>query len=352
MNSKKDYFTVKDLSIKFNDFKLEKISFSIDKGDYLAIIGPTGSGKTLILETIAGIHSPDEGEIYLKGEKITYLPPEKRKIGIIYQDYGLFPHLTVIENILYGVKKEKEKKVEHISELLKLKNLLNRYPSTLSGGEKQRVALARALIVEPELLLMDEPFSALDIRTRMETRKFVKKLVSELRFTTIHITHDLDDVWLLSNKVMIIKNGKVLQFGELKEIMHKPKDKFVADFVGTNILKGTVVSKNKDGITISVEGKLIKSTDTTPENGEEIAIGIRPENILIFNKKPNMTSARNIIDGKITDYFFEGRIAYIFVSIGSQELKVALTLNAFEELHLFKGKKVFLTIKATSLKVI
>ncbi len=352
MKPDESYFVVKDLTINFGNFKLKKVSFSIERGDYLAIIGPTGSGKTLILETIAGIYSPEEGEIYLKGERITDLPPEKRKIGIIYQDYCLFPHLTVKENILYGVKKGDEEKAEHMSELLNIKNLLNRYPPTLSGGEKQRVALARALIVEPELLLMDEPFSALDVKTRIEIRKLVKTLASKLNFTTIHITHDLDDVWLLSNKVLVLKDGRILQFGKLQDIMHKPKDKFVADFIGTNILKGIVSSKDKDGITISVDGNYIKSVDTTPESGDEVAIAVRPENILIFNEKPKMTSARNIIEGKIVDYFFEGKIVYIFVSIGSQELKVALTLNSFEELKLSKNKKVFLTIKATSLRVI
>ncbi|ACV24967.1 ABC transporter related [Methanocaldococcus fervens AG86] len=177
------FLEIKNLSIDLGEFKLIDVNLEIEKGDYLTIIGPTGSGKSILLETIAGFYKPKNGKIFLEGEDITNLPPEKRNMSIVYQDYVLFPHKTVFENIAYGLKKkikDKDKikeEVNRISELLNISHLLHRKPGTLSGGEQQRTALARALVVKPKLLLMDEPFSALDVKTKENLRKLVKKAV-------------------------------------------------------------------------------------------------------------------------------------------------------------------------------
>ncbi len=345
------YFSVEDLGVELGTFKLEGVSFSIEEGDYLSIIGPTGAGKTILLETIAGIYKPQKGRVILNGIDITGLPPQKRRIGIIYQDYGLFPHLNVFENIAYGLKKKDIKKVKEIAELLGIEELLLRLPQTLSGGEKQRVALGRALIVEPKLLLMDEPFSALDVQTRIKIRNLIKEIKEKLSMTVIHITHDLDDVWMLSNKVLLINNGKVVQFGKLKDIMHRPKEEFVANFVGTNILKGVVVERGESLTVVSIGGQLISSIDVVSDSNSYVDLAIRPENIIIFREKPTELSARNILEVEVLDYYVDGRVAYVFLKLGEQTLKATLTISSFEELKISEGKKVFIAVKATAVRI-
>jgi len=227
--------------ISLGEFNLESISLKVNQGEYLTIIGPTGSGKSIILETIAGFYKPASGKIKVNGQDVTHLPPEKRNISIVYQDYVLFPHMNVYENIAYGLKKrfnsqkDLKAKVEEIAELLNISHLLSRYPSTLSGGESQRVALARALVVNPKVLLLDEPLSALDPLTRENTRKLIKCVVTQLKTTTIHVTHDFEDVRVLANKVAVIKNGKVLQVGTPEEILLNPANEAVAELVRAGI---------------------------------------------------------------------------------------------------------------------
>ena len=233
------FIKIVHLSIDLKDFQLRNVNLDIEKGDYVVIIGPTGSGKSVILETIAGFYTPEAGKIILEGQDITHFPPEKRNMSIVYQDYMLFPHMTVYENIAYGLKKTSdkdhiEKEVKTIASLLKIEHLLHRLPGTLSGGECQRTAIARALVVKPRLLLMDEPFSALDIKTKKELRQLVKTALKEYQTTTIHITHDLDDVWHLATKVVMIRKGRVLQIGPPEHIFTNPTDDFVANFVGAN----------------------------------------------------------------------------------------------------------------------
>ena len=211
------FIEIKNLSIDLGEFKLTDFNLSVKKGEFVVIIGPTGSGKSVVLESIAGFYKPKEGKIFINGKDVTHIPPEKRGISIVYQDYMLFPHMSVYKNIAYGIKKKiKDKQrideeVKKIAEKLGIKHLLHRLPSTLSGGEAQRVAIARAIVVKPKLLLMDEPFSALDINTKNEVRKLIKKLTKKYEITTLHVTHDLEDVSLLADKVVVIKNGRLLK---------------------------------------------------------------------------------------------------------------------------------------------
>jgi len=211
------FIEIKNLSIDLGEFKLTDFNLSVKKGEFIVIIGPTGSGKSVVLESIAGFYKPKEGKIFINGKDVTHIPPEKRGISIVYQDYMLFPHMSVYKNIAYGIKKKiKDKQrideeVKKIAEKLGIKHLLHRLPSTLSGGEAQRVAIARAIVVKPKLLLMDEPLSALDINTKNEVRKLIKKLTKKYEITTLHVTHDLEDVSLLADKVVVIKNGRLLK---------------------------------------------------------------------------------------------------------------------------------------------
>ena len=348
---KKKYLKIENLSIKLKSFKLNNISFDLEKGDYLCIIGPTGAGKTILLESIIGIYKPVNGKIIIDRKDIVNLPPEKRKIGIIYQDYALFPHLNVKKNIEYGLKEKNERKLLNLCKWLKVENLLNRFPDTLSGGEKQRVALARALIVEPKLLLMDEPFSALDNHTRFKIRQLLRKLIKKLNITVIHITHDFDDVWAFANKIAIIKDGNLIQFGTIEDIMFRPKNEFVAEFTGTNILDGRVVSLKNNLTLVDVSGELISSIDKA-DIGKDVKVAIRPENIILLKKEPKNLSARNVIVAKYDDFFIENKVCHVILKFGEFKIKALLTFSAYEEFNFKKGDKVYLIIKATNVRII
>ncbi len=258
---------VKNLSLKLGDFELRDISFQVGKGEFYIILGPTGAGKSVIIETLAGILIPDEGQLLLDGIDITLARPEKRNISICYQDYCLFPHLTVEKNIKYGFQyfKEDLEFFHHIVELLKIIPLLNRYPENLSGGEKQRVSLARALMVKPELLLLDEPLSALDSHIKDQLIRDIKKLHQDLGMTTIMVTHSFQEAFFLGQRGSVIHEGKIQQSGSMEEIFMHPNSSYVANFVG---LKNVFQTKNFDGMHID-----------TPY------FGIRPENIQLQQEK-------------------------------------------------------------------
>ena len=346
-----NFFEIKNFSLILDTFKIKGISFTLNKGDYLTVIGPTGAGKTILLESILGIHKLNTGKIFLKNREITKLPPEKRKIGIIYQDYALFPHLTVKKNIKFGLKENDNEKIHTLCDFLNITHLLNRLPETLSGGEKQRVALARALAVKPELLLMDEPFAALDNRTKFKTRQMLRKIVGNFNITVIHITHDFDDVWSLANKVAIIKEGELLQLGSIEEIMFKPKNEFIAEFTDTNIIEGKVVAVKENLSVISANGVFFKSADMA-KVGEKVKIAVRPESIIVFKENRVNLSARNILKAKLTDYFIENRVYHLILSLGGLKLKAVLTNAAFDDLNLRKGNNINLIIKATNVRIV
>ncbi len=205
---------IKSLSRNWNGFSLKHINLKIDQGEYFVLLGPSGSGKTLLLSTIAGVYTPDKGNIILKGEDITFLPPEKRRIGYVFQKNYLFPHMSVEKNILYGMrhhrfsKKEMRETLERLNELLGLFSLIKRYDTPfLSGGEAQKVALARALAIKPDLLLLDEPISSLDYDNRANVIKTLDKINKELKLTTIHVTHDTSEAKSLAHRIVTIKNG-------------------------------------------------------------------------------------------------------------------------------------------------
>ncbi len=350
------FIKIAHLSIDLKDFQLRDVNLDIEKGDYVVIIGPTGSGKSVILETIAGFYTPETGKIILEGQDITYFPPEKRNMSIVYQDYMLFPHMTIYENIAYGLKKtfDKgciEKEVKHIARLLKIEHLLHRFPGTLSGGEAQRTAIARALVVKPRLLLMDEPFSALDVKTKKELRQLVKTALKEYQTTTVHVTHDLDDVWHLATKVVIMRQGKVLQVGPPEHIFANPTDNFVADFMGANTFKGKIIGE-ENGLSLLklAEGIKLYSKDQGPI-GQEAIVAIRPEHILI-SPKSSFSHVSNVFCGRIINTKVQGHLVWLTLDIEGLYLKALLTPNAYELMGLNERGRVFVTIKSSNVKII
>ncbi len=246
-----------DIRLTLGSFSLRNIHLRIRAGEYLVLLGPTGTGKTVLLETIAGLHAPDSGKILLHNQDITETAPEKRRLGIVYQDYALFPHFTVFENIGFGLKMRKtpakdiDRQVRAMADFSGISHLLTRLPANLSGGERQRAALARALVLQPEMLLLDEPLSAVDRMTGGFLRDELKRIHRELGMTILHITHNLQEAFFLADKMAVMRDGKILQQGTPGEIFQRPANRFTAEMMGIkNIIPARMM---KNGI-YEVEG--------------------------------------------------------------------------------------------------
>ncbi|AKB49061.1 Tungstate ABC transporter, ATP-binding protein WtpC [Methanosarcina sp. Kolksee] len=350
------FLEVRDLCLDVGGFELDRIGLKAEKGDYLTLIGPTGSGKSLLLETIIGFYGPEKGRIILEGKDITDLPPDMRQISIVYQDHMLFPHMNVFENIAYAIrkklrdKKQIEAEVSQIAGVLGIGELLYRKPATLSGGEKQRAAIARSLIVRPKLLLLDEPFSALDARTKEKLRKMLKKAISEYSTTVLHVTHDFEDVWALANRVVVLRKGKVMQSGDPESVFRRPSPDFVAEFLGTNVLKGKVKALEGKLTVIEAEGLKIYSSDPA-EPGEEVAVSIRPEEVILARGVME-SSARNTLKGKVSGVFKKEHLVVVEMDMGHAEIKVVVTPTSCEMLGLEPGREIYAVFKASNARII
>lgn len=229
------YFSYKDVSV------IQNFSLDVKEGSFTTLLGESGCGKTTLLRLINGFLKPDSGTIKINGITVNEILPNKRKIGMVFQDYALFPHLTVMENLLYGLKinqqtknqkKENEELVFETAKILGIENLLKRYPQELSGGQQQRVALGRVIVLKPNLLLMDEPLSSLDTKLRIKVREELKEIQKKLKITTVYVTHDQEEALSLSDEIAIINKGRLVQKASPEELYYKPKDFFVADFIG------------------------------------------------------------------------------------------------------------------------
>jgi len=226
-----------DVSITLDDFSLNKINIEVQSGEFFTIMGPTGAGKTIILELIAGLYVPETGKVVINGNDAINIPPEKREIGFVYQDYALFPHLNVYKNITFGLKLRKissliaKEGVKILADMLNIGHLLERFPGTLSGGEQQRVSLARALIMKPKILLMDEPLSAVDPSTRRMLCKLLKEVHKKYQCTVVHVTHDFNEASLLADRIGVILDGEVRQIGTPGKIFGRPQNHDVATFL-------------------------------------------------------------------------------------------------------------------------
>jgi molybdate/tungstate transport system ATP-binding protein len=292
----------------------------------------------------------DSGEVYIDQENITFTPLEKREVGFVYQDYMLFPHKTVFENIAFGLKMKKmdknemNTKVNEMMNIFNISHLAHRLPRTLSGGEQQRTALARALIISPKVLLLDEPLSALDKKTRDDLILQMKKLHKKFDITLIHVTHNFDEALALADRIAIMKNGRISQVGNSTEIFRHPADKFVADFVGVeNIIEG-IAMKDGEKLTLIDTGK-IKIYSTEKKEGH-VHVTVRPEDIILSNKRVE-TSARNIFKGQITEIIDNGALIKLTVDV-KEPIIVFLTRQSFLEMELNIGVEVWTYFKATA----
>ncbi len=343
---------IKNLSRKAGNFSLKKITLDIKDGEYLVILGPTGSGKTLLLECMAGLRQSDGGEVWIDGINATGFPAEERNIGFVYQDYLLFPNMNVGENIRFGLRfrnfsrNEVNEKIKKISELLQISHLLDRDPKTLSGGEQQRVALARALVIEPRALLLDEPLSALDPEVRGILQEELRGIHNKLKTTTIHVTHDFEEAISLADRIAVMNNGEIIQVGKPEDVFRKPKSEFVANFVGVeNIFNG--ISEIDGGIAGINTGN-VQIYAITQKTGN-VRFSIRPEEITL-SKTMFGSSARNTFRGKILEISNRGQLIRIVVDIGIP-LAVLITRGSYEGMRLNQNANVYASFKASGVHV-
>jgi ABC-type sugar transport system ATPase subunit len=344
--------SLKKLNVAVSNFALHDINLDIGSGEYFILVGPTGAGKTLLVETIAGINPVKSGEIWLDGRNITRSEPEKRGITIVYQNSGLFPHLSVKQNIAFGLRVRKQPKasiaraVEEIAESLKITQLLSHQPGTLSGGESKKVALARSLIVKPRLLLLDEPLSALDPETRENIREELRKIHLQLGVNIIHITHDFEEAISLGQSIGVMGDGEIKQLGTPEQIFHHPNSEFVARFtMMRNIYPGelTTISGVK---TFRTTGTNFKVNTNHPEG--KCYAGIRPEDVMISHDN-NLVSG-NILSGNIHRIIDYGAIYHISIDV-PPEIICTITRHTFEEMHLFMGQKIYLGFTPASVQI-
>lgn len=339
---------LKEVNIKLGKFFLKNINLKIKTGEYFVILGPTGTGKTVILEIIAGLYTPDRGKIFFKNKRIDKLPPEERNIGFVYQDYALFPHLTVKENIEFGLKKkETVHKVNELIEILNIKDLLHRYPDNLSGGEQQRTAIARAVAVSPEILLLDEPLSALDPQSKNGFKKELDNLHKLLSTTTVHITHDFTEAIYLADRIAVMQNGEIVQVGTPAQIFKKPKSIFVANFVGMeNIFEGKYI----DGELVINENLSLTVVDQKLVKNKSFSAAVRPENIIITKHKVE-SSARNNFEGKVVNIIDQGALNRLTIDIGVP-VNVLITHKSLNDLHIKLNDSVWIAFKASAVHLL
>ncbi len=337
-----------NLKVNLPGFDLHNINLSIEEGEFFVLMGPTGAGKTVLLEAMAGLIPVESGRIIIEGKDVTKLPPEKRGISIVYQDHALFPHLTVMENIRYGLhfhridEKEADKRLNRLLHELDLAHLEKRLPENLSGGELQRVALARALMVNPSVLLLDEPFSALDARFREGIRSGLKKLHQSSGVTFLMVTHDFADALSLAGRAAVMNDGMIEQTSSMDDIFQRPDSKFVADFVGMKNL----FSVKFDGTRAAIDDLKIE-LGRTPVNSHGY-IAIRPEDI-VLSKEAFSSSMRNSFRGTVSGVFDRGFYYEIQVRVGETIFKSLITKRSLFELGIQEGIDAFISFKSTAI---
>jgi len=341
---------IRGLKVHLGEFRLKDIDLSIDDGSFFVLMGPTGAGKTVLLEAIAGLVPVLGGSIAIGGRDMTRLPPEKRGVGIMYQDYALFPHLTVAHNITFGLRYKRhdrrsaEKRLGQLVDDLDIGNLLLRHPETLSGGELQRVALARALMVEPRVILLDEPLSALDQIFREEIRSLLKQIHRSSRITFFMVTHDFSEALTLATKAAIMNNGAIVQTGTIRDIFQRPSSSFVADFVGMkNIFPAAFNGTTARVGTLSVE--VPHAHHNSSGN-----IAVRPEDIVI-SLKPLESSMRNSFEGVIRSIIDQGFLSEILVSVQDVVFTSLVTKGSAVDLGLDIGTDVRISFKTSAVHI-
>lgn len=348
---------VHDVVKSFGEVRaVDDVSFKVDDGKLFFLLGPSGCGKTTLLRLVAGFYKPDKGTVYLGDRAVNDVPPNKRNAGMVFQNYALWPHMTVYDNIVYGLRikgippAERVKRAREILRVVKMEEYAARYPNQLSGGQQQRIALARALVVEPDVLLLDEPLSNLDAKLRLETRDEIRRIQKETKVTSIYVTHDQEEALSMADEIAIMNRGRVEQIGTPQDVYNRPSNIFVAGFLGnTNILKGQVQGEEAKGI-LAIEwecsGTLhaMKGNLLNSDKGANVYCAVRPEKITMFDSDPKLKGIYNLLEAEILSLVYYGLIEqYVVKCASGVEVKVT-NFNPSGRLRSV-GDMVYLTFK-------
>ena len=304
-------------------YAVQDVSLTIEPGSFVTLLGPSGCGKTTTLRMVAGFESPDAGEIYLGEEPINELTPNKRDTAMVFQSYALFPHYNVYDNVAYGLrlrkapKEELDRRVQAILKLVEMEGMETRMTNQLSGGQQQRVALARALVVEPGVLLFDEPLSNLDAKLRVSMRTEIRRIQQQLGITAIYVTHDQSEAMSISDRIIIMNQGVIAQMGTPMEIYYHPNSEFVADFIGeANFLKGTVMACERDLCRVLVQGREVQvQVDRPAQPGQDCQVVLRPEAIQLTDE--------GLLPCRVEMSCFMGSYQSYHVRLGDTLVKIA-----------------------------
>jgi ABC-type Fe3+/spermidine/putrescine transport system ATPase subunit len=359
---------IESLSKAFNDKQvINNLNLEIQKNETLALLGPNGSGKTTLLNMIAGLLTPGKGNIYINnimvngimGSKKVNLKPFERKIGYVFQTMSLFPHMKIQDNIAYGLKSlhlsegEIKKKTKNMIEFVGLTEYAQAYPGQLSGGQQQRAALARSLAPEPQVILLDEPVSAVDPQLKESFRWELKKYLQTLEITTVYVTHNFNEAYMIADKIAILGNGHIEQVGNREEIFDKPQTAYVAKFLGTNTFEGKVIKKQNEYLQIEINNiPLLATFSTNKELAEKnVTVAIKPEDITLSTENPTSNSnITNNLQGIITEIIQTHSTTQITIDVGFI-IKTKNTHTIIKKLGITVGDKVYIAFSPSALNI-
>ena len=332
---------------------VDHLTLDIREGEFMTFLGASGSGKTTTLSMIAGLTLPTSGEILLNGQDVTFIPPHKRNIGMVFQNYALFPHMTVYDNIAFPLKMHKvskeeiERRVHQALHMVQLPQHGDRYPSQLSGGQQQRIALARALSFEPGLILMDEPLGALDKKLRQHMQIEIKHIQEDLGFTTIYVTHDQEEALTMSDRIAVLRDGKLEQVGSPEELYEEPRTLYVADFIGeSNIFAADVLEIKEDRLFLQLPGGVsfhaLKCSQKI--EGPRVSVAIRPEKFRVVPASETVSGEYNTFEGVIKEVIYFGESSKYSVEIGKDVVITVKQPNFYPATKVEAGDRLTLSV--------
>ena len=333
----KPYIVFENITKRFGDFTaVDNVTLTVYEREFFSLLGPSGCGKTTLLRMLAGFETPTEGRILLDGQDISTVPPYRRPVNMMFQSYALFPHMSVADNIAFGLKQDKMPKgeiadrVDEMLKLVKLEPFKTRKPHQLSGGQRQRVALARSIAKRPKVLLLDEPLGALDKKLREQTQFELTDLQQQLGLTFLIVTHDQEEAMTVSDRIAVMNQGNIIQVSTPAEMYEYPNSRYVADFIGDiNLIEGTIASVSRGKVTVETAdaGKLVVNQDLKADKGQKAWIAIRPEKVRIALKKP-AARTDNVMSGEVWDIGYLGDVSTYHVKLPAGSTVKALQTNA------------------------
>ncbi|MGD1876091.1 MAG: ABC transporter ATP-binding protein [Kiloniellaceae bacterium] len=359
MSDGKPVVELREVAKRYGSFTaVQPMDLSVDPGAFVTLLGPSGCGKTTTLRMVAGLAAPSAGDILIKGARVNDVPIHKRNLGIVFQNYALFPHKTVFDNVAFGLKYRKVAKadisgrVARALDLVRLPQMADRFPNQLSGGQQQRIALARAIVVEPDVLLLDEPLSALDANLREEMRVELKKIQHQLGITTLFVTHDQSEALAMSDKIIVMNQGRIEQAASPEEIYTRPASEFVARFLGnSNLLDGCVLGRTGGRLRLAVPdlGEVLADPEGVapgapePRDGDALRLVIRAEKLQLTNGAGADDTDSTRLAGRIEAVDYQGQAARYFVTVGGHSLQA---INAIDQRPFAQGDDVSVRLRA------